>query len=330
MMRIKTLLIATVCCYMQAPLPLRADTVDIREWLVPWEDTEPGSPYVDDGGRVWFASRSGNYIANLAPESGQFNRYDLQVGVGPLNLIVDADTNVWFTANKGHHIGMLKPATGRVTRIEMPHRKARDPHSLAFDTAGNIWFTVQQGNFIGRLRTPGDAIDLVALPTRKTLPGPIEVSVAGDIWVAGFGRNLLLRVDVATLAVEEIQLPREKSRPSAVTGTTDGAIWYTDHALGLLGRYDPDDGVFTEWPLPGGQDSEPFALVGDRNDRLWIVETGRSPNRLVGFDTGSRSFLTQTDIPSGAGLVQSLHYFEPAGEVWFGTDTNYIGRARVH
>jgi hypothetical protein len=25
-----------------------------------------------------------------------------------------------------------------------------------------------------------------------------------------------------------------------------------------------------------------------------------------------------------------MDYFAPAGEIWFGTDTNYIGRAKVH
>jgi virginiamycin B lyase len=127
-----------------------------------------------------------------------------------------------------------------------------------------------------------------------------------------------------------LPLPREKSRPSAVTSAADGAIWYADHALGSLGRYDPVTRVFTEWPLPGGDDSKPIGLVSDRNGRIWVVETSRSPNRLIGFDTTTKIFLTQTDIPSGTGLVQSLHYFEPAGEVWFGTDSNYIGRANVH
>jgi virginiamycin B lyase len=37
-----------------------------------------------------------------------------------------------------------------------------------------------------------------------------------------------------------------------------------------------------------------------------------------------------TEIPSGAGAVRNMDYFEPAGEIWFGTDMNTIGRAKVH
>jgi virginiamycin B lyase len=71
-------------------------------------------------------------------------------------------------------------------------------------------------------------------------------------------------------------------------------------------------------------------MAVDRNDRIWIVETGLMPNRLVGFDPAIGAFLTETDIPSGAGSISHLHYHEPAGEIWFGTASNYVGRAIVH
>ncbi|MEE8514360.1 MAG: hypothetical protein V3S73_06555 [Gammaproteobacteria bacterium] len=71
-------------------------------------------------------------------------------------------------------------------------------------------------------------------------------------------------------------------------------------------------------------------MAVDKNDRLWFVETGISPNRFVGFDTVSGNFLSRTEIPSGAGSVRHMYYFQPAGEVWFGTDSNYVGRAKVH
>ncbi len=74
----------------------------------------------------------------------------------------------------------------------------------------------------------------------------------------------------------------------------------------------------------------PYGMAVDKNDRLWFVETGISPNRFVGFDTVSGNFLSRTEIPSGAGSVRHMHYFQPAGEIWFGTDTNYVGRAKVH
>ena len=64
--------------------------------------------------------------------------------------------------------------------------------------------------------------------------------------------------------------------------------------------------------------------------RRWIVETGRDPNRLIGFDTASQTFVSETGIPSGAGSVSDMFYDETSGEIWFGTRSNYIGRAKVH
>jgi virginiamycin B lyase len=59
------------------------------------------------------------------------------------------------------------------------------------------------------------------------------------------------------------------------------------------------------------------------------VETGPSPNRLVGFDPGTESFFSITDIPSGGGSVRHMFYHEPDNTIWFGTDANTIGRASL-
>ncbi len=81
---------------------------------------------------------------------------------------------------------------------------------------------------------------------------------------------------------------------------------------------------------PSGGASQPYGMAIDRNDRLWLVETGVAPNRFVGFDTASEEFVSGTDIPSGGGRIRHMYYLGPTGEIWFGTDTNNVGRAKVH
>lgn len=51
-----------------------------------------------------------------------------------------------------------------------------------------------------------------------------------------------------------------------------------------------------EWPMPGGGTALPYAMTVDDADRLWFVETGLQPNRLVGFDPRSGTFTTPTAI----------------------------------
>jgi len=329
MMKVKTLLIL-LCISVWPSLDAIADTVDIREWLVPWEQSEPAHPFVDTSGRVWFVGQRPDYIANFSPETGEFNRYDLRKGTAPKALAVDANRIIWFTSSKRRHIGSLNPSTGRVDEFEMSDKKAKDPTSITLDQSGNVWFTVEQSNFVGRLNVATGKVDLIPIPNKNARPHGIVINSNGEPWAAAAGRNILLRVNRSDMSISEIETPNPESRFRRIVATSDNQVWYADYELGNLGRYNPRDGKFTEWPLPGGTDSEPYGMAVDKNDRIWIVETGREPNRLVGFDTGTEMFLTETDIPSGAGSVSHMHYYEPAGEIWFGTSTNYIGRAKVH
>lgn len=312
----------------------RAETgenpVDIREWLVPWENSRPRDPDVAADGRVWFVGQRSHYVASLDPETGEFERFELDDGTGPHNLIVDDDSNIWYAGNLANHIGLLEPESGKITRIRMPARAARDPHTMAFDSKGDIWFTVQQGNYVGKLSVGEREVRLIEIPTERARPYGIVVDVQDVPWAVEFGSNKLLRIDRDSMSVKEIPLPNKDSRPRRLVVTSDGKVWYGDYARGYLGRYDPRSGRFSEWPMPAGAVSRPYGMAVDRKDRIWIVESGVSPNRFVGFDTGSEAFFSATPIPSGGGTVRHMNYFAPRGEVWFGTDTNRIGRASVH
>ncbi len=189
---------------------------------------------------------------------------------------------------------------------------------------------MQKGNFIGKLTTQSGSIKLIPLASKKLKPYGIIVDKDNMPWAAAYGRNKLLQIFPDTMTIAEIDLPDDKSRPRRLVSTSNGDIWYVDYALGRLGRYRSVTKEFLEWTMPGGSDSKPYGMAVDKNDRIWIVETGVEPNRFIGFDTASGSFLNETDIPSGGGTVRNMYYYEAKGEVWFGTDSNYVGRAKVH
>ena len=104
---------------------------------------------------------------------------------------------------------------------------------------------------------------------------------------------------------------------------------YVDHAKGFLGRYSPTNGQFKEWEMPSGSSSRPYAMAVDDRDRLWMVETGVTPNRFVGFEPASGEFFAATEIESGGGSVRHMYYDRRTQSIWFGTDTNYLGRAQL-
>jgi virginiamycin B lyase len=306
-----------------------AAQVPIKEWPVPYADSRPRDPYVDSKNRVWFVGQVGNYIAYLDPKSGDFRQYEIEDGALPHNLVVDKKDMVWYAGNGNGHIGKLDPATGKITRYPMPNAEARDPHTLVLDQKGDIWFTVQNGNFVGRLATGTGKVDLIEVPTPNARPYGIEIDSKGRPWFNEFGSDKLATVDPATLKLREYKMPNDRSRGRRIAITSDDRIWYVDYPRGFLGRLDPATGQFKEWPLPGGPTALPYAMTSDNKDRLWMVETGSQPNRLVGFDPKSEKFLGITPIPSGGGTVRHMMFDERSGQIWFGTDNNTVGRAEV-
>ena len=328
----RILMLVLVVAVLAAPTGAPAQqTVAIEEWDVPWPETRPRDPYVGPDGGIWFVGQRADYAAVLDPETGEFERHDLPEGAGPHNLIVDDRGVVWYAGNRDRHIGRLDPEAGEIVRYEMPDSAARDPHTLLFGEDGEIFFTVQGGNRVGKFDMESGEVRLVDVPTPRARPYGIVRDSEGTVWVAAFGTNKLLRIHPETLALQEIELPRESARPRRLQPTSDGRIWYGDYADGYLGAYDPDTGEFEEWALPRGGEARPYAMAVDDQDRIWVVETGPrgEPNQFVGFDTATEQFFSVTEVPSGGGTVRHMVFHEPTNSIWFGTDANTIGQARL-
>ena len=301
----------------------------VTEWVVPYAETRPRDPGVDQAtGRVFFVGQTGDYVAALDPVEGAFQKWPLEPGVGPHNLIV-ADSIVWYAGNRAAHIGRLDPATGAIRKIPMPDAAARDPHTLIMDANGDIWFTVQGGNFVGKLETATDDVHLIPVPTPGSRPYGIGLNSSGEVWVTLFGTNKLARIDPAALTLEEVALPRSGARPRRLAITSDDLVWYVDYAEGYLGRVDPGSGEITEWQAPSGAGSRPYAMAADGRDRIWFVQTGPQPNLFSGFDPALPGFLDAVPIDSGGGTVRHMIHDAASNAIWFGTDANTVGRATL-
>lgn len=307
-----------------------ADSLDIREWQVPYEHSVPRDPFAESATSVWFVGQRDGYLANLDAETGEFTRVPLKDGSGPHNLIVGSDSIVWYAGNLNRLIGRYDPTTKRIEEVMMPDAAARDPHTLIFDDAEeHIWFTVQGGNMIGRLHIESRAVDLIQSQTGRSRPYGIKLAPDGSIWVVLFGTNKLAHIDPGTLELAEIELPHAGARPRRLEVLEDGRVWYVDYARGTLGVYDPVEKSFDEWQNPQGARSRPYGMASDSSGNLWLVATGVQPNVFMGFAPSTETFHSETEVGSGGGTIRHMHYHEPSGAVWFGTDTNYVGRAIV-
>lgn len=304
-------------------------TVSITEWPVPWPDTRPRDPYLAPDGKVWFVGQGGDYAAWFDPKTERFGKLDLASGTGPHNIIVDADGNGWYAGNRNAHIGRIDANTQEIVQLPTPAPEAKDPHTLHYADGGTIWFTAQWGNHIGQLNIEDGSVRTLGLNTDRARPYGIKLDADGNAWVALLGTNQLARVDVNDFSLEEIDLPRSEARPRRIAITGGHDIWYVDYNQGYLGRYNANSQTFSEWRAPGKDKSGPYAVAADRYGRVWFVETWQQPNRLVGFDPDSEQFFSTTDIPSGGGTVRHMYYDADSHSLWFGTDTNQLGQARL-
>ncbi len=323
-------LLATLAAAPAHPVALPDSvTVPIREWTVPWERTRPRDPAVAPDGKIFFVGQVGNYLARLDPVSGEFKRFEIDSGTHPHNVIVDARGNAWYAGNRNGMIGKLDPASGKITRYPMPDPAVRDPHTLIMDREGNIWFTAQTSNYVGHLNTSDGKVTLIKMTTPNSRPYGIVLDDQNRPYFDLFGTNKIGTVDPKTMELREYNLPDERARPRRIARTSDGHIWYVDYSRGFLGRLDPKTGGVKEWPNPGGPRSLPYAMTSDDAGRVWFVETGMQPNRLVGFDPRTESFFSVTNVPSGGGTVRYMVFDPKTRLIWFGSDNNTIGKAEV-
>ncbi len=309
--------------------------IGIAEWEVPWENSRPRDPYVAPDGKIWFVGQRSHYAAWLDRETGEFKRFPLDEGTGPHNLIVDDDGTVFYAGNRVRHIGKLDPETGDIEKFWMPDEAARDPHTLVFGGDDDLWFTVQGGNFVGHFARGTGDMHLVKAPAvtsgrgSSSRPYGIKMDAKNHPWIALFNTNKIATVDPETMELTSFDLPDERTRPRRLVVDSNDIVWYVDYSLGRLGRLDPRTGDIKEWDTPSGAASRPYAVAIDASDRIWFVETGVQPNKFVGFDPATEEFFSITEIASGGGSVRHMFYEESTNSIWFGSDANTIGQAKL-
>jgi virginiamycin B lyase len=94
---------------------------------------------------------------------------------------------------------------------------------------------------------------------------------------------------------------------------------------GQLARYDPADGGWREWPLPGDR-PRPYAVYVDEEDMVWLSDFGA--NAMVRFDPALETF-EAFPLPSPGAAVRQI--LGRPGEVWggeSGTDKLVVIRTR--
>lgn len=328
----RALTVALLAFTAVAPLSAQNGPLEPKEWTVPWEGTRPRDPVMDQSGRVWFVGQSGNYLAYLEPKTGEFKRYEVAEGTHPHNVVVDPKGGIWYTGNRNGRIVQINPANGELKTVMMPDTTVRDPHTMLFDKNGIAWFSAQRSNRIGRLDPATGEVKYWTPSAPRSNPYGVVIDSKQQPWIVLFGTNKVATVDPKTMEYKEYVMPHERTRARRLALTSDGAVWYGDYSRGYIGRLDPASGKFEEWPMPSAGASLPYAMTVDDKDRLWLVETGVQPNKLVAFDAKSKQWVANIPVLSNGSMrntVRHMTFDRTTRQIWFGTDAGTIGAMNV-
>jgi virginiamycin B lyase len=293
----------TAAATVPGPLTFAVQTYDVPDGAHP-HDVAPAS----DGG-VWYTGQHDGTLGWLDPATGQVRQVSLGPGAAPHGVVSGPDGAAWVTDQGLDAIVRVTPGDLAATVFRTP-AGARNlaPHTGVFDHDGILWFTLQRGA-IGRLDPATGHIQAYPSP-RGGGPYGIAVTPSNEVYFVSLSASYLGRVDRATGDVTVIEPPTAASGTRRVWSDSSGRLWVSYWNAGMVAVYDPADGSWREWDLPGGR-NQAYSVYVDELDAVWVTDFGR--NAIVRFDPATETFESFPSDRSNAAVRQMLGR---PGESW--------------
>lgn len=282
----------------------------IQEFDVPAGSRPHDVAPAPDGG-VWYTAQRQEALGYLNPQTGETRHIHLGDRSAPHGVIVGPDGAPWITDSGLNAIVRVDPATDEVSLFPLPDAFPNaNLNTATFDDQGILWYTGQNGVH-GRLDPDVGVVEAFASPKGRG-PYGIATTPAGDVYFASLAGSYVGFIDRSSGEVTVLEPPTAGQGSRRVWSDSQGRIWVSEWDGGQLGLYDPQDGSWREWALPG-DNPLPYAVYVDEFDKVWISDF-RS-NAMVRFDHDTETFESFV-LPSGGAQVRQI--LGRAGEVWGG------------
>ena len=250
----------------------------------------------------------------------------------PRDPIQDTKGRVWFVGQTGNYIAYLDPRSGEFKRYEI--EAGTNPHNIVLDHQGGVWFTGNRNGRLVKLNPETGELKNYMMPDSTVRdPHTLIFTKDGIGWFSAQQSQRIGRIDTKTGEIKLWRPPGDgRSNPYGVVVDNDGRPYFNLWASNRIATIDPKTGKWTEYPLPSGAQAQPYAHAQDDKDRIWMVETGVQPNRMVAFDTKSKQWVANFPILSNGAernTVRHMTFNRATREIWFGTDAGTIGAVKV-
>ncbi len=253
-------------------------------------------------------------IVEFDPATKAFSVHELNDGLYPHTIRIDAQDRVWFTLALSNQVGMIDRATGEQHFIDLPARSWKEAFTIHIVP---LMFKLAEYGL------PLSSLGIDEIATGTPLAYGIDITPDGVVWVARLHANDLARIDPVTLAVEMIPFPGHG--PRRLRTDADGNLWITAFGDSAVVRYDPAARKFDTFPMPTmpvGSDT-PYSINVDRKRGVvWVTGTASDTLNALDIRTGAwsvfplprRLFFTRDIEVADDGSVYSSNGAFPA---WF-------------
>ena len=302
---------------------LSGQSVSFSEYIVPTQNSAPGSIALGPDGALWFTEgATGGTPSRIGTttSAGVTTEYPLpNPNSGLYDICAGPDGALWFTEQTSNRIGRITTA-GVVTEYPLPTANSQ-LGGITTGPDGALWFTEGYYNKIGRITTAG-AVTEYPLPTAGGVPEEIAVGPDGALWFGDGGNSSIGRI-TTTGAVSRYPIP-SGGHGWRMTPGPDGALWFTEPEGGdgnKVGRI-TTAGAVTEYATPVPR--SPAYITPGPDGALWFTETGNI-GRITTAGLITEYPLPTTPFQSAQGIVTGSD-----GAIWY-ADFGFskIGRVAV-
>lgn len=300
-----------------------AAEVRIQAYDVP-AGGRPHDLAVSADGIVWYTAQRSGHLGRLDPKTGKVDLVALGSGAAPHGVIIGPDGAPWVTEGGQNAIARVDPETHAVRLWKLPESRGYvNLNTATFDNKGRIWFTGQNGVY-GVLDPKTSDMKVWDAP-RGRGPYGIATTPDGTVYYASLAGSHIARIDGETGAATVIEPPTKNQGARRVWSDSKGNVWVSEWNSGKVSRYNPKDGSWRQWDLPGDR-PQPYAVYVDHDDKVWLSDFGA--NAMVRFDPETAKFDTFKSDKRSASVRQILGR---PGEVWApesGADRLVVYRTR--
>lgn len=154
---------------------------------------------VTPSGELWFASVTGNYIAEINAETFEIIPAVLpKPDQGPRRLSSDSKSRIWVTETNSGNISAFETASQTWKSWKLPGDRPR-PHAVYVDDADKLWLSDFSTNTIVHFDPVTEAF--TSLPSDR--PGAEVRQMhgrSGEVWAAESGHDRLVRIQTVKQA----------------------------------------------------------------------------------------------------------------------------------